>query len=70
MFTLIPAQKDCLQWSLYYAHGRPRADPPYTQNTQAAWDPETPGGPLPLKDDFILVSFLNLARGNMKDNLL
>ncbi len=38
-----------------------RADPPYTQNTQAALDPETPGGPLALKDGFILVSVLNLA---------
>ncbi len=34
--------------------------------------PETPGGPLALKDDFILVSFLNLASGseNMNDHLL
>ncbi len=33
--------------------------------------PETPGGPLALKDVFILVSFLNLASGyeNMNDNL-
>ncbi len=32
--------------------------------------PETPGGPLALKDVFILVSFLNLANGyeNMNDN--
>ncbi len=33
--------------------------------------PETPGGPLALKDDFILVSFRSLARGyeNMNGNL-
>ncbi len=49
-----------------------RADPPYTQNTQAAQGPETPGDPLALKDDFILVSFLKLASGyeNMNANLL
>ncbi len=34
--------------------------------------PETPGGPLALKDDVILVLFCNLASGyeNMNDNLL
>ncbi len=33
--------------------------------------PETPGGPLALKDVLILVSFLSLASGyeNMNDNL-
>jgi len=47
-----------------------RADPPYTQNTQTVYGPETPGGPLALKDDFILVSFFNLANDyeNMNDN--
>ncbi len=47
-----------------------RADPPYMQNTQAAWGPETPGGPLALKDDFILVSFLASGYENINDNLL
>ncbi len=34
--------------------------------------PKTPGGPLALKDDFILVSFWNLASGykNMNDNFI
>ncbi len=41
-----------------------RADPPYTQNTQAAW------GPLALKDVLILVLFFNLSSvyENMNDH--
>ncbi len=38
-----------------------RADRPYTQNTQVAYVPETPWGPLALKDVLILVSFLIIS---------
>ncbi len=49
-----------------------RAGPLYTQNTQAVQGPETPGGHLALKDDFILVLFFNLASSyeNMNDKFM
>ncbi len=45
-----------------------RADPPYTQIRKLCRAPETPGGPLALKDVLILVSFLSLASGYEKMN--
>ncbi len=57
----------------YYNHIRVSEEPilPIRRIRKLRRAPETPGGPLALKDVLILVSFLNLASGyeNMNDHL-
>ncbi len=58
----------CEQWRVW---GAEPILPVYTEYASMRRAPETPGGPLALKDVLIIVSFLSLASGyeNMNDHL-